>query len=87
MRLDIPQEPPRRREGSDIAPGSSDGRAVVRKLPDNPILRRLKSLEKHPTGDSRSHPPIERRRAEPARDMPRERRRPVASVMTGLTAY
>lgn len=80
MRLDIPQELPRRREGNDTASGSSDGRAVVRKPPDNPILHRLKSLEKHPARDSRSHPPIERRRAEPARDVPRERRRPVASA-------
>ena len=78
MRLDIPQELPRRREGNDTAPDSSDGRAVVRKPPDNPILHRLKSLEKHPARNNQSHPPMERRRVEPAPHMPRERRRPIA---------
>ena len=45
MRLDIPQEQPRRREGDGMAPGSPDRRPVTHELPDNPILHRLKSLE------------------------------------------
>ncbi len=52
MRLDIPREQPRRREGNDAAPGSSDGSSAVRKPPDNPILHRLKSLEaRRPTAN------------------------------------
>jgi hypothetical protein len=74
MRLDIPQEQPRRRDGNDAAPGSSDGRAVTRKPPDNPVLHRLKSLEQPPP-----RPKAARKRAAQPHDMPRERRRPVAS--------
>lgn len=74
MRLDIPQEVPRPRD----EPVSANARTPVRKLPDNPILHRLKSLEKRPTDDRRSKP-AERRRKEPAQDVPRERRRPAAS--------
>jgi hypothetical protein len=80
MRLDIPQEQPRRREGNDAAPGSSDGRAVRRKPPDNPVLHRLKSLEDHAperSGDQRrTRPQAPRKPVE----QPRERRRPVASA-------
>lgn len=75
MRLDIPQDIPRRRDD----PVANDTRTPARKLPDNPILHRLKSLEKHPTDDRRIQPPAERRRDEPAQDVPRERRRPAAS--------
>lgn len=78
MRLDIPQEQPRRREGNDAAPGTSDGRAVVRTPPENPILSRLKSLER--TADHRQQrPQAERQSAERPRDIPRQRSRPVAS--------
>jgi hypothetical protein len=80
MRLDIPQEQPRRSEGNDTAPGSSDGRAVVRMPPDNPILHRLKSLEQRSAEHSPPRPEGERKRVEQPRDVPRQRRRPVASV-------
>lgn len=75
MRLDIPQDIPRRRD----EPVPNDARTPARRLPDNPILHRLKSLEKRPTDNRRSQLPVERRRREPAQDVPRERRRPAAS--------
>lgn len=79
MRLDLPQEKPRRREGNDATPGSSDGRAVVRKPPDNPILHRLKSLEQRPADPRGPRPQAARKRAEQPHDVPRQRRRPVVS--------
>jgi hypothetical protein len=79
MRLDIPQEQPRRRDGNDAAPGSPNDRSVVRKPPDNPILHRLKSLEVPAADHRRNHHPAERKRNEPAQDVSRERRRPVSS--------
>jgi hypothetical protein len=79
MRLDIPQEQPRRREGSDTASGSSGDRSVTRKPPDNPILHRLKSLEDRPADHRKPRPQAERKRVEQPRDVPRQRRRPVAS--------
>src|ERR1700728_2882595 len=79
MRLDIPQEQPRRRDGSDAVPGSSIDGSVVRKLPDNPILHRLKSLEQRSADVHQPRPQAERKRNEPTVDVPRERRRPVAS--------
>ena len=79
MRLDIPQEQPRRRDGNDAAPGVSNERSVARRPPDNPILHRLSSLE-HRSADHRPpRPQAERKRNEPTADVPRERRRPVAS--------
>jgi hypothetical protein len=80
LRIDIPQEQPRRPEGNDTAPASPDGRVVARKPPDNPILHRLKSLEKPAAGPHQPRPQRGPRRAEPSRDVPRERRRPVASA-------
>ena len=79
MRLDIPQEQPRRREGSDTASGSSGDRNVTRKLPENPILHRLKSLEDRSADRRPPRPEAARKRAEQPRDVPRQRRRPVAS--------
>ena len=79
MRLDIPQEQPRRRDGNDAVPGSSNDRSVVRKLPDNPILNRLKSLEQRSADHRQPRPQAERKRNEPTVDESRERRRPVAS--------
>jgi hypothetical protein len=79
MRLDIPQEQPRRRDGDNAPPGSSNDRSVVRKPPDNPILHRLKSLEQHAADDRQLRPQAGRKRHEPTADVPRERRRPVAS--------
>jgi hypothetical protein len=79
MRLDIPQEQPRRRHGNDAAPGSSNDRSVARKPPDNPIFHHLKSLEQRSVGHRQPSPRTERKRNEPTADVPRERRRPVAS--------
>ncbi len=79
MRLDIPQEQLRRRDGNNVAPGSSNDRSVVRKPPDNPILHRLKSLEQRSADYHHPGPRAERKRHEPTADVPRERRRPVAS--------
>ncbi|MBB5343356.1 hypothetical protein [Tunturibacter empetritectus] len=80
MRLDIPQEQPRRRQGENTAPGPSDARTPARKLPDNPILHRLKSLKERAADHRWTHPPVERRRPEPTQDVSRERRLPVASA-------
>ena len=44
MRLDIPEDIFRRRDGEDAPPGRTEDRTATRKLPDNPILHRLKSL-------------------------------------------
>jgi hypothetical protein len=73
MRLDIPQEQPRRREGSDAAP-------VARKPPDSPILHRLKSLQQRTADHRAPHPQAERKRVKQPRDVPREHRRPVPSA-------
>jgi hypothetical protein len=80
MRLDIPQELPRHRDGDDSIPDSADARTPARKLPDNPILHHLKSLEERSVEYRRTPPPAERRRNEPTQDVPRERRRPAAST-------
>jgi hypothetical protein len=80
MKVDIPQEPPRRREGADPAPQKPDEQVVTRMLPDNPILRRQKSLEDQGVGTPRSRPRAKSPRDESARDVPRERRRPAPSA-------
>jgi hypothetical protein len=84
MRLDIPQEQPRRREGDGRAPESPNNSAVTRKLPGNPIFQRLKALEDRAperSGDQRrTRPQMDRRRAEQPRDVPRQGRRPVPSA-------
>jgi hypothetical protein len=79
MRFDIPQEQPRRREGNDSTSGPSGDRSVTRKPPDNPILHRLKSLEQRPADPRGPRPQAERKRAGQPRDVPHQRRRPVAS--------
>jgi hypothetical protein len=73
MRLDIPQEQPRRREGSDTAP-------VARKPPDSPVLHRLNSLEQRSADHRVPRPKAERKRVEQPRDVPLERRRPAPSA-------
>ena len=80
MRLEIPQELVRRRQGDNDTPGTGDPQTPARKLPDNPILHRLKSLEERATDYRGSHPPVERKTREVRQEMPRERRRPVAST-------
>jgi hypothetical protein len=80
MRIDIPQDIPRRREGNDTAPGQTDERTVPRKLPDNPILHRLKSLEEHGADPRRSRTQAKSKPEGQPRDVPRERRRPIPSA-------
>jgi len=82
MRLDIPQEMPlpRRREESNTSSGQPDERAVKRKLPDNPILHRLQSLEARAADYRWTRPPGKRRHKPPDREVPHDRRRsPVPS--------
>jgi hypothetical protein len=80
MRLDIPQEQPRRREGNDSTSGPSGDRSMTRKPPDNPILHRLRSLEQRPADPRGPRPQAARKHAEQPRDVPRQRRRPVVSA-------
>src|SRR5581483_11449677 len=79
MRLDIPQELPRRREDADGSNVSSADRVPVWKVPENPLQQRLKQAP-GPRPDTRhSRPRTPRRKNEPSQDVPRERRRPVSS--------
>ena len=80
MRLEIPQGLPRRRHGENDTTGTGDPQTPARKLPDNPILHRLKSLEERATDYRWSHPPVERKAREVTQEMPRTRRRPVVST-------
>jgi hypothetical protein len=80
MRLDIPQEQPRRFQSDSSTPGPADARTPIRKLPDNPVLHRVKSLDGHASETRRSRPPVEYKRREHTQETPRERRRPVASA-------
>ena len=76
MRLDLPQELPRRREDADGSQPHAE-RVPARKLPENPLLQRLKRTP-DPGPDARQNRPrTPRRKKEPAQDVPRERRRPV----------
>jgi hypothetical protein len=79
MRIDIPQELPRRREESGGPHSHADERTPTRKVPENPLQHRLKQAD-DPKPDARqSRPRTLRRKKEPTQDVPRERRRPVAS--------
>lgn len=79
MRIDLPQELPRRREEADSHPEQTDARTPARKVPENPLQQRLKQLS-DPRPDARhSRPRTPLRKKEPAQDVPRERRRSVAS--------
>ncbi len=79
MRLDIPQELPRRREEADGPKVPADERVPRRAVPENPLQQRLKQAP-DPRPDARhSHPRTPRRKNEPSQDVPRERRRPVPS--------
>jgi len=80
VRLEIPQEQPRRREGDTSAPATGDVRAPGRRVPENPIHHHLQSRDEQSADIRRSAQPVERRRREPGQDVPRERRRPVASA-------
>jgi hypothetical protein len=79
MRLDIPQELPRRRKDADGSNASTAERVPARKVPENPLQQRLKQAP-DPRPDARqSRPRAPRRKKEPTQDVPRERRRPVGS--------
>ncbi len=80
MRLEIPQEQPRRREGDTSAPGTDDVRAPGRRVPENPIHHHLHSRDEQSADIRRSAQPVQPKRREPGQDVPRERRRPVASA-------
>lgn len=77
MRLDIPQELPRRREENDSSP--NDARTPKRTVPENPLQQRLKQPDNRREDSRQSRPRAPRRKNEPTQDLPRERRRPVAS--------
>jgi len=77
MRLDVPQDVPRRRVSDD---NSADAQTPARRVPDNPVRQHLQTRVERAAEPRRSRPPAERRRREPARDIPRERNRPVASA-------
>lgn len=78
MRLDIPQEQPRRRESDNSSPAAADTQTPRRNLPDSPILHRVKPVEDRAADPRRSHPPVERKRPDRTRDISHERRHPVA---------
>ena len=80
MRLDIPQEQPRRREGDISSPETGDARAPGRRVPKNPIHDHLHSRDEHIADTRRNRQPAEHRHREPVQDIPRQRRRPVASA-------
>ncbi|MFT4113531.1 hypothetical protein [Silvibacterium sp.] len=80
MRLDIPQEQPRRREGDISSPETGNTRAPERRVPENPIHHHLHSRDEHTADTRRGRQLSEARRPEPAQDIPHGRRRPVAST-------
>lgn len=79
MRIDIPQDLPRRREGNDGVPGNANDHTSARRVPDNPLRHRLKEASASGTDMRQSRPRAPRRKKEPAQDLPRERRRPMSS--------
>ncbi len=80
MKLDIPQELPRRREGDDSSLGRNDAQTPTRKAPDNPLRHRLTYPENPVADRPRSHSPAKSKHVETTHDVPRERRRPVPSA-------
>jgi hypothetical protein len=76
MKIDIPQELPCCRENGGTVPEHS----VTRKLPDNPILHRLRSLEELGTDARRSRRRAKRPHDESASELPHDRRRPAPSA-------
>lgn len=79
MRLDIPQELPRRRENADGPKAPADERAPRRTVPENPLQHRLKQPDDRKENPRRSQLRTPRQKKDPTQDVPRERRRPVAS--------
>jgi hypothetical protein len=80
MRLDIPQDVPHRGDGDSAEPATTDARTLPRQVPESPIHRHLKSLQERVADYRLNHPPVERKHPESAQEVPRERRRPVASA-------
>ncbi len=80
MKLGIPQELLRRREGDDSSLGQVDARTPTRKLPDNPLRHRPKSPENPVADRPRGHSPSRPKHVETTHEIPRERRRPVPSA-------
>src|SRR5579885_2086546 len=78
MRLDIPQELPRRRENADGSESPAE-RVPARKVPENPLQQRLKQAPDPRPHARQIRPRAPRRKKEPTQDVPRERHRPVAS--------
>jgi hypothetical protein len=76
MKIDIPQEVPRRHENG----GAVSEHSATRKLPDNPILHRPRSLEEPGTDARRSRPRAKRPHDESASVLPHDRRRPAPSA-------
>lgn len=78
MRLDIPFEQPERREVEISSPGNT--RSLERRVPENPIHHHLHSRDEHTSDIRPSRLPGKPRHRESVPDIPRERRRPVASA-------
>jgi hypothetical protein len=79
VRLDIPQELPRRRDDADGPQAHTDERAPRRTVPENPLQRRLKQPNDRREDGRHNRPRAPRREKAQAQDVPRERRRPVSS--------
>ena len=79
MRIDIPQELPRRREEADGPKAPADERAPKRAVPENPLQQRLKQPDDRKEDPRQTQPQAPRRKKEPTQDVPRKRRRPVSS--------
>ncbi len=77
MRLDIPQELPRRRDENDNSPNAV--RSPKRTVPENPLQHRLKQPDDRRSVPRGDRPRAPRREKAPSQDVPRERRRPVPS--------
>lgn len=78
MRLDIPQELPRRRDENDNS-SPEDVRTPKRTVPENPLQHRLKQPDNRRATPRGDRPRAPRREKAPSQDVPRERRRPVSS--------
>lgn len=68
--MDIPQELPRRRDDDSRYAGRSEERTVSRGVPDNPILRRLQSLQERAADHRLHHPPMRRKNREQTKEAP-----------------
>jgi hypothetical protein len=77
MRLDIPQELPRRRDENGTSPNAE--RSPKRTVPENPLLHQLKQPDDRRAAPRGDRPRAPRREKAPSQDVPRERRRPVPS--------